>query len=331
MAEVAIRMGLSPPDACDATGDAPAPEPTRAVTLRGLTGQSKRVSVAHGATLRRAATLAFGEAAAEEGVYAMCLPTLALDPNDTQAMLPLLRGKRQVVLRSELDEAGVLQRLSLVHEDRWERRELDSEVAADIDGSTVRLMHRGQQMKVVVKTLTGKTLEVELLPQHRVEELKNMIREMDGVPEDQQRLIYAGKQLEDERTLGDYSITDASEIHLVLRLRGGMFQETSGREQLELLARLQAQQRAACVVVRVGGSDLRVPVTSTVTVGDVFERVNTHLMAQTLMTWEGLWYEQKVDDEEDEEEEEEQEGEEEEEDEDEEDGGSLLMALFGLG
>jgi len=76
--------------------------------------------------------------------------------------------------------------------------------------------------QLFVKTLTGKTVSIDVEEGEAIEDVKAKIAEKEGIPAEQQRLIFGGQQLQDGKTIDDYNVGDDSTLHLVLRLRGGL-------------------------------------------------------------------------------------------------------------
>lgn len=88
---------------------------------------------------------------------------------------------------------------------------------------------------IQVRSLTGKELSIKVHHKMFVSEVKTMIEKIDQIPYDQQRLVYNGKQLEDDRVLDYYGVKEDTVIHIILRIRGGMFHETSARKDFGLV------------------------------------------------------------------------------------------------
>jgi len=112
-----------------------------------------------------------------------------------------------------------------------------------VETTTTTLFHKNNaaptlicdDFPIQIKSLTGKYTELKVHHKMTVSEVKDAIERIDQTPFDQQRLVYNGKQLEDERTLDYYDIKQDTVVHIILRIRGGMFHETSARKDFELV------------------------------------------------------------------------------------------------
>ncbi len=72
---------------------------------------------------------------------------------------------------------------------------------------------------ILIQTLNGKTITIDVEMDYTIENVKNLIEEKEGISSKEQRLVFGGKQLENDKTLSDYNISELSTIHLVLNLK----------------------------------------------------------------------------------------------------------------
>ena len=111
---------------------------------------------------------------------------------------------------------------------------LDKEliISQDIDKYTNDIIKGISESKdkfnIKIKTMMHKIIILDVIPSTTINELKYMIQK-EGIDYDLQRIIFNGKQLNDNDTFSDHNIIQGNELYLILRLRGGMFHETSGR------------------------------------------------------------------------------------------------------